>query len=151
MHGNLNGVRALIEQRADLAGAEVGTVAQCEQLTVALVESAKRAMQVESSCGGRLEIARSRDVGRLSRRRRPRREVRIDRAARDTDQPRGWLALPAIVACAVPKRALEHVGGNVLSVGAVPDPIGHIRVHAPDQGLGMSERVTRAGHQPYSR
>jgi hypothetical protein len=98
MQGNLNRVRALIEQRADLAGAEVGAVAQCEQLTVALVESVERAVQVEpvaagaSKSPGAATSAGSADAGGLA--------ARCESTERrDTDQPRGWLAFPAVVAC----------------------------------------------------
>src|SRR5205809_1035190 len=106
MESDFDGVRLQAEQLADLPGSEVGAVAQCEQLAIALVETSDRCRQIESPNRFFRQLARPRPVRRFGNRQRPRSARVLDAAPCDPDKPRAGLALARVIARAVAKRAL---------------------------------------------
>jgi len=138
---DLDGVDAHPEQLADLLRGQVGAVAEGDELAVACVEGGDGAGELEPPDGVAGEVARGRPLRHLLDRLLAVGHVRGDAAARDPDQPRDRVALRRVEAVAVAERAREGLGGDVLRVGAVADPVGDVRVDAANQPLRVGEGV----------
>ena len=138
---NLDGVRLHVEHLADLARGEVGAVAQGDQLPVARAEQRDRLPEIEPEGGVRGELARGDLLGDVLDGNRLLAEVLADAAPGDPDQPGCGVAAARVEPVAVAQRTLERGRGDVLRVGAVPDPVGDVGVDPPDQRLRVGERV----------
>ena len=138
---DLDGVRLHVEHLADLARGEVGAVAQRDQFPVARAEERHRLPQIEPEGGVRCELARGDLLRDALDGNRPLAEVLADAAPGDPDQPGCGVAAAGVEPVAVAQRALERGRGDVLGVGAVPDPVGDVGVDPPDQRLRVGERV----------
>jgi len=65
MQRDLDGVRAQLEALCDLARAEIGTIAQADQVPIALAELADRRLDRQAVGGGVLHLPRARPVRRV--------------------------------------------------------------------------------------
>ena len=142
---DLDGVRLQADELADLAGGQVGAVAERDQLAVALAERRHRPAKVEPRRRVGIELSRRDLIGHLGDGERLRTEVLADLSSGDPDQPRSRFTLAGVEAVAVAERAFDRRRGDVLGVGAVADPVGDVRVDAADQRLGVGERIA-PGH-----
>ena len=148
MKGDLDRVRLHSEDLANLSRAEVGAVPQGDQVLGALVEPREHAGHGQPLQRLSLDVFAGRLVRRLDRRsRRTACQRIVDAATRDPEEPGQSMSSSLVVACAVPKGALEHLARHVFGVGTVPDPVGDVGVHAPDQRRRIRERVP-VPHQP---
>ena len=111
------------------------------ELARALVELEHGRADAQPVDDVRLEAPRRRPVGLDVRDGGLREEDVVDAATRDPEQPGDRLSLAPVVRAAVAERALERVARRVLRVGTVAEAVGRVRVDAPDQRLGMRERI----------
>ena len=145
MERHLDRVRLQAEELADLAGSQVGAVAERDQLAVAVAERRHRLAKIEPRRRVGIELSRRDLVRQLRHGERLRAEVLADLSSGNADQPRGRIALAGVEAVAVAERAFESRRGDVLGVGPVADPVGDVRVDAVDQRLWVGERIA-PGH-----
>ena len=141
MQGDLDGVRLHVEHLADLARGEVGAVAQRDQLTVARAEQRDCVPEIEPRRGVCCQFSRRDLLGNALDGSRPLSEVLADAAPGDADEPGSGIAAARVEPVAVAQRTFDRRRRDVLSVRAVPDPVGDVRVDPPDQRLRVGERV----------
>src|SRR6266550_6996992 len=134
MQRDLVGVRLQPEHRADLASAEIGPVAQGDELSAAVIQSRDRARERQALEGARFEVVRSRLL-----------EIRraglgghvtatVNNAAGNPDQPGEGPSAARVIARPVLQRPFEDLAREVFGIGPIPNPVGHIGVDPSDQG-----------------
>src|SRR5436190_5186982 len=143
VEGDLDRIRPQAQLLADLPRGQVGAVPERDQLLVAGVEPLDRVPERQPPDGFFLEVAGRRLRGRLRHRLGGWRDGIDDAPAGDSDQPRDRLALPMVVAVAIAQRSLEHIARDVLSIRAVTDPVGDVRIDPADERFRISERIAR--------
>src|SRR5581483_10095564 len=126
-----------------LARRESRAVAQRDQVAGALVEPADRVGERHALDRLEADVLRGGRLVFLVQRLRPdaRDELIVHAPARDAQQPGERAAACVVEARAVSQRPLEHLARDVLGLGAVPQAVGDVGVHAPDQRLGICERI----------
>ena len=119
MKRNLHRIRLQAQDLADLAGGEIGAVAQRDQIARTLVEAPHRGgnreplqgLHFQIFAGGQVRLMTAFGPG-------PCHGV-VDAAAGDPDQPRQRLPTGRVVALAVAQGAFEDLARNVFGIGPV--------------------------------
>jgi hypothetical protein len=139
---HMNGIRGHTQHGGNLACAQVGSVAQRDQLPVSRAKAADRTVNGESVDHARFEVVR-RDRLVNPRCGQPFGVSSLQGSPRDSDQPGDRFAFPAVVSVPIAHRPLENFTRYIFGVRALSDPISHVRVDAPNKGFRVSEWVTR--------
>ena len=141
MEGDVDGVRRQFEDLGDLARAEVGAVAERDELAVLRLEPRDGIDDGEALGDLVREILRRRLIVGLVGRQRPGTLVLHDAGARDADEPAERLPALRVVGRAVANGAQHRLARHVLGVRSGTDAIRNVRVDAPDQLVRPRERV----------
>jgi len=129
-----------VEQLADLLRAEIGPVAERDQLPVALLEPLERRLEIESRGDLILDLVRS-DRGLGVELLVHAQAAAGKRAAGDSEQPGERRPLARIEAALIAQRSFEGLARHVLGLASRADAVGDVGIDPPDQPLGVRERV----------
>jgi len=143
MKSDLDRVRPQSENLPNLTRAEIGAVAQRQEIPGALVEAVHGCRDRQAADGVALEILRRglvREFGTTDLW--AAKASIVDAAASDAEKPWHGLSARLVIARAVTKRPLEYLAGHILGVGPVADPVGDIGIDPPDQGTWVREGIS---------
>jgi hypothetical protein len=142
MKRDLDRVRLQPQHFTDLPCRQIRPVTETDQVPLALRKRIESDLQAETPRGICLEISRCRRLHRISQSLPTGDERIVDAPSRNPEHPGDRLSLRRVVRLPIAQRPFHGLAGEILSIGAVADAVSDVGVDAPDELLGILERVS---------